>query len=99
MQTIFTVTQVICGALVCVLVLVLLIGIALAAAGKLFEKSYRRGEKMQYDADMNRLRTYSYWFSEDEPTMNLIKNLAEVGDVSRVRDLWRSDRENQKGAP
>lgn len=36
----------------------------------------------------------AYWFSEDVPTMNLLKRLADGECVSEAREKWRRDRQN-----
>ncbi len=90
-----SITQIICGWIVFILFLALMAVGILALASRIFEVYYRRGLQAQYQSDMDRLKTASYWFSEDIPTMNLVRNLAEMGDITRVRDTWRADQENK----
>jgi hypothetical protein len=85
-------TQIVCGGIVFVLVLALLAVGILALAHRLFDIYYRRGQQDQYQRDVNRIRTGSAWFSEDVPTMNLMRNLVEYGDIGKVRDQWLRER-------
>ena len=39
-----------------------------------------------------RLVNDSWWFSEDEPTMNLLRRLGDGDSVDRVREDWRRER-------
>lgn len=57
------------------------------------EEAYKDGiQESRY-----RLRSDAWWFSEDEPTMRLLQDLAEPMSVDDAREKWRERRREQKG--
>jgi len=51
------------------------------------------------EQDRTQLMSDSWWFSEDEPTMVAIQQLAEGHDVSTVRERWRKARKPEEARP
>ena len=46
-----------------------------------------------YDIAINRINQNAYWFSEDPPTMNLLRAFGRDGlDMWKVRDAWNRER-------
>jgi len=95
MNAIIMASQHIFGALVIILLLLILGVVILSFADKIFTVYYERGQQHQWHTDNERFNSNAYWFSEDEPTMNLLKNFARGSDVRAARDEWRADRKKQ----
>jgi hypothetical protein len=60
------------------------------------ESKDRHEELARYDSNQrylrDKLQSHSWWFSEDEPTMRLLQNLALGRNVSEIREQWRKER-------
>ena len=92
-QTIFQITQILCGMVFILLLLVAAITMILSLAETLFEKQRQVGRQQQFETDKNRLAQSACWFGEDEPTRKLIVTLATDGqELWHIRDIWRNDR-------
>lgn len=78
-----------------VMMILILIGTASFIAGSLKEW-YRTPDKWSWNEGQNdyrnQLKSYAWWFSEDEATMKLIQDLSTNEDVNTIRERWHKAR-------
>lgn len=64
---------------------------ALRAVAYELDRLREQGREAWLDWQKQKLRTASWWFSEDEPTRALLADLAELSEWE-ARDKWRKRR-------
>lgn len=83
------------GAIISTAVAVLLLAAACVGALRLvayeLDRLREQGRGAWLDWQKQKLRTASWWFSEDEPTRALLADLAELSEWE-ARDKWRKRR-------
>lgn len=96
LQTALSMTQIIFGGIVLLLILCLLGFGILALCQRIFDKYYARGMQYQFDRDRDHIASAADWFSEDLPTMHLVLDLAKnMGtNTGDVRERWRKERKH-----
>ncbi len=99
MTTILHITEILLGALMLVLSLIMIGWVFLFLCDTILSKHFERGQQAQWEKDQRHLQEVSRWFSEDEVTQNLIRRLAESGDASAIRSAWRQDKDQLNKTP
>ena len=96
-MNLITITQIILGCGVMLLLIAVAVAGVLNWISCIFNRHFERGKQYQFNRERDRLREYSYWFSEDKPTCELLNDLANDGrDIGDIRERWRKARKEVK---
>ena len=80
------------GGGVVLVILILCAAAILAWIDTILIRYHGLGQQAQWEKDQRQLCEWSNWFSEDEATMELIRDLALRNDISSTRERWRKAR-------
>jgi uncharacterized protein (DUF2235 family) len=62
----------------------------------IFQRYRKQGKGEGWCERNSEIMSQSWWFSEDEATMEMLQRMAKDRDVSQNRDEWRRARDSKK---